>query len=108
MVRKFTHTLIHFNYMVQPTGGVSHLMTVCPARFITNQFDAISLYDHFYSDNIEEKKDFFKFAKSVKQYEPEVDVSVWMNDESIKAYLEHLQKLIQKAAAANSKLTGFE
>jgi hypothetical protein len=91
-MKKYTHTLMHINYIVNPTGGVSILRTICPARFITNQFDSVSLYDHFFNDKMEEKRDFFKFAKKVREYEPEVDISVWMDEETRKAYLEHLKK----------------
>jgi hypothetical protein len=85
MVKRYTHTLWHANYLVQPTGGVSVLKTVCPAKFITNQFDAISLYDHFYTDNIEERVDFFKFVKRVKEYTQGTDLSIFKEDEQLAA-----------------------
>lgn len=103
-MKKYTHTLIHFNYLVQPTGAVSVLKSICPARFITNQFDSVSLYDHFFTENAEERKDFFKFVKKVKQYETELDLSIWMDEETRMAYLQHLQKQREKAAAASQNM----
>src|SRR5687767_8037100 len=86
MVKKFTHTLVHFNYLVQPTGAVSVMNTVVPAKFISNQFDAIGLYDHFYTQNIEDRKDFFKFVKKVKQYECQIDMSIFKPENEREAY----------------------